>query len=59
MLSSVRNFNHARIGRRLEKAVGHDFSAVLILLDPRLVNGPSRAGFRPVDGPPTGFRAGF
>ena len=25
----------------------------------RLVNGPSRAGFRPVDGPPTGFRAGF
>ena len=24
----------------------------------RLVNGPSRAGFRPIDGPP-GFRAGF
>ena len=26
---------------------------------PRLVNGPSRAGFRPIDGPPTGFWAGF
>lgn len=34
MLSSVQNFNHVRIERQLEKMIGHDFSTMLILLDP-------------------------